>query len=225
MSDAPRITAIKPTARDPQRVTVRVGRKVVATLSVRQAEALGLHVDQPWDTALAAQVEQAAQVDKAMRKAMNRLNRRAMSRRDLDRKLRDLEFDEPIRQRVLDRLTELKYLDDEAFGRALIRETQRAKPAGPRLLRQKLFQKGLDRKLIDQLVGEVRDTSDPEAEALALARRRLRQMSRLDAAARQRRLYGLLARRGFEPQTINAAMEALRDEIIGGDADAADWVE
>ncbi|MFW6058643.1 MAG: regulatory protein RecX [Phycisphaeraceae bacterium] len=225
MSDPPRITSITPTARNPRRATVRVGRKVVATLPTKQIDELGLSVDQPWDEALAARLQQAAQVDKAMRKAMNRLNRRAMSRRDLDRKLHDLEFDQATRQHVLDRLTELKYLDDEALGRALIRETQRARPAGPRLLRQKLFQKGLDRKLIDQLIAETRDTADPEAEAVTLARQRLRRMSRLDPPARQRRLFGLLARRGFEPETINAAMETLRDEIVDGTGEAFDASE
>jgi regulatory protein len=210
---ADRITSITPTARDPQRATVRVGRKVVATLSMKQIDELGLSVDQPWDEALAQRVERAAQHDKAMRKAMNRLGRRAMSQRDLDRKLRDLAFDEPTRQSVLDRLVELKYLDDEAFGRALIRETQRAKPAGPRLLRQKLFQKGLDRTLIDRLLAETRDQADAEAGALALARKRLAQMDRLDPPTRGRRLYGLLARRGFEPETINSVMETLREEM------------
>lgn len=230
MGETLHITAITPTARDPRRATVRAGRggpngkgkgKVVATLPTREIEALGLHVDQPWDDALAARVEQAVHVDKAMRKAMNRLNRRAMSRRDLDRKLSDLGFDEPTRERVLNQLAKLKYLDDEALGRSLIRETRRAKPAGPRLLRQKLFQKGLDRTLIDQLLAEVRADPDaePESEAVELARRRLAQMARLEPAARQRRLFGLLARRGFEPETINAALETLRDEIREGEDD------
>jgi len=208
-----RITAITPTARDPQRATVRVGRKVVATLSMKLIDDLQLAVDQPWDEALAARVEEAAQYDKALRKAMNRLGRRAMSRRDLDRKLRDLAFDAAIRERALDRLTELGYLDDEAFGRTLIRQTQRAKPAGPRLLRQKLMTKGLDRTLIDQLLGETADATDDLEQALTLARKRLAQLQRHDPATRLRRVYGLLGRRGFDGETIQRAMETLRSEV------------
>lgn len=215
MEQPAKITSIRPTARNPQRATVRVGRRVVATLAMQRIEALGLAVGETWDEGLAERVAEAATEDQAMRKAMNRLNRRAMSRRDLDRKLRDLDFDEHVRQKVLDRLTELGYLDDEAFGRALIRETQRARAAGPRLLRQKLFQKGLDRTLIDRLLREARDAGeqDDAERATALARQRLAQMQRLDPATRQRRLYGLLARRGFETDAIDAAMQAIRDEL------------
>lgn len=213
MDHPQQITAIAPTARHPQRSTVRVGRKVVATLPTARIESLGLHIGQTWDAALANRVAEAVEDDKAMRKAMNRLNRRAMSRRELDRKLGKLEFAEPTRQRVLDRLAELGYLDDEAFGRALIRETQRGKPAGPRLLQQKLFQKGLDRALIERLIAETRDEADPTEQAIALARQRLRQMQRLDAPTRTRRLYGLLARRGFEAETIREAMEAMASEL------------
>lgn len=222
MDGAERITAIVPTARNPQRASVRVGRKVVATLAMQRIDALGLTVGQAWDEALAAKVAAAAEEDKAMRKALNRLNRRAMSRRDLDRKLRELEFAEATREQVLDRLTELGYLDDEAFGRALIRETQRGKAAGPRLLQQKLFQKGLDRALIDRLITETRGEHDEAEQAVALARQRLRQMRRLDAATRRRRLYGLLARRGFEGETIDAAMEAVREELEAGEPGEAE---
>lgn len=215
MNEPPKITSIRPTARDPQRATVRVGRRVVATLPMQRIEALGLAVGQPWDDALAERVSEAATHDQAMRKAMHRLNRRAMSRRDLDRKLGDLGFTADTRQGVLDRLTELGYLDDEAFGRALIRETQRAKAAGPRLLRQKLFQKGLDRTLVDRLVSETNDEDeqDDASRAIALARQRLARMQRLDPTTRRRRLYGALARRGFEGDTIDAAMRAIRDEL------------
>ena len=213
MADPARITAITPTAHDPQRATVKVGRKSVATLSLALIDELGLSVDQPWDEALAQRVDEAAQYDKALRKAMHRLTRRAMSRHDLDRKLRDLEFESEVRQRALDRLTELGYLDDEAFGRSLIRELQRAKPAGPRLLRQKLMTKGLDRTLIDQLVEEATADTDDYEPALELARNRLTQLHRHDPTTRLRRVHGLLGRRGFDADTIRRVMETLRSEV------------
>ncbi len=210
------ITAIKPTQRNPGRLTVRVGRKVVATLPLGKIETLGLQVGQIWNDALAAKVAQAAVYDKALRQAMNRLNRRAMSRRDLDKKLKELEYDAPVREQVLDRLTELNYLDDEAYGRALVESTLRRKPAGPQLLRQKLYQKGLDRSLIEKLVGEATDAQDLAPGAVELARKKLQSMQRLDAETRRRRVYGLLARRGFNPDTISSVMSELEDELSKG---------
>lgn len=208
-----RITAIVPRPSNPDRLSVRVDGKAVVVLSSARVAELGLQVGQAWDESLAQQADQAAAFDKALKRAMNRLAARAMSRRTLDRKLRDLGYDEPVRQRVLDRLTQLGYLDDEAYARAVIRDILARKPAGPFLLRQKLMQKGLDRDIIDRLVSEELGGVDSVEQAVDLARRRLRQMSRLDPPTRKRRLYGLLARRGFDPDTITAALTQLQQQI------------
>ena len=212
----PHITAIKPTQRDPGRYTIRVDRKVVATLPIRRIEELGLATGQNWDDALAVKVAQAAVFDKALRQAMNRLNRRAMSRRDLGRKLKDLDYDAAVCEQVLDHLTEKGYLDDQAFGRALIDATLRRKPAGPQLLRQKLYQKGLNTSLIEKLVSEATDAQDLAPGAVELARKKLRTLQRVNPETRRRRLYGLLARRGFNPDTISSVMSELADELSQG---------
>ena len=52
--------------------------------------------------------------------------------------------------------------------------------------------------------------------AVELARKKLRGMQRLDLDTRKRRLYGLLARRGFNPDTISSVMAELADEIQQG---------
>lgn len=213
--DAMKITAIVPTKRDPGRAMIKVGGKVVATLAAKLIAELALQVGQPWDDALARRVEQAARYDKAMRQAMQRLNRRPYSRRNLDNKLRDLGHEPPVRQDVLDRLESLNLLDDAAYGRALIREIQRSKPAGPRLLQQKLYAKGLDARLITQLLAEQADQPDAESstrdKARALLARKAKAMQQLDAATRQRRLFGLLTRRGFDPDTSRQLLEELQD--------------
>jgi regulatory protein len=214
------ITAIKPTQRDANRATIRVGvrgkaGKVVATLNQRRINELGLEVGLAWDEALAGRVADTAAVDKALRQAMNRLSRRPMSRRNLDRKLRDLEHPEPVRRQVLERLDELGLMDDEALGRALIRDAQLRKPAGPAFLKKKLFDKGLDHALIDKLVAEATSDDDQQRDAaLKLARSKAGagSMARLDPQARHRRLYGQLARRGFTPDIIRDVMEQLRAE-------------
>lgn len=217
------ITSIRPTQKNPKRVCIRIGRKVVATLAQSKVAELGLHVGQAWDDQLATLVAEASVYDKALRQAMNRLNRRAMSRSDLDFKLKRLDYTQPVREEVLDKLTEMGFLDDEAYARALIEATMRRKPAGPQLLRQKLFQKGIHRSLIERLVGEATDAQDLAPGAVDLARKKLRTMQRLDIETRKRRLYGLLARRGFNPDTISSVMAELGDEIEQGCEQEREW--
>jgi regulatory protein len=213
MAKTHRITAIVPTQRDSQRATVKVEGQAVATLSQKRIAQLGLDIGLPWDDALAEQVEAAAAFDKAMMHAMNGLSRRAMSEVEVKQKLKQKGHPESIVAQVTDRLHELELLDDEAFGRSLIRDLQNRQPAGPRLMKQKLAQKGLDGVLIDQLVDEALQATDPVEDALAVARKRLPRLQGLNAATRKRRLYGQLARRGFTPETLDQVMNQLADEL------------
>ena len=212
MNDA--ITAIHPTKRDPKRASIKVAGRYVAALPYKTIDELGLAVGMVWDDAIAAQVEQASTFDKAYNQALSRLNRRAMSSHQLNTKLRELEHDEDTRQRVIDRLIELGLIDDEAYGRALIREIQNRKAAGPHLLRSKLMQKGLDRNLIDRLIEETEpDHDDAVNQALELARRKLRSLRQVDTNTQKRRVWGLLARRGFNSDVIaTAVQQAIADD-------------
>ena len=204
MSDM--ITALAPTKRDPSRITIKVNGKAVATMVRARIEELALHEGMAWDDALAQRVQQAAAVDKAMRDAMTRLSRRMLSSGDMRRKLRQRDHDAPVIDEALERL------EDEAFGRALIAETLRRKPAGPKLLRSKLMQKGLDRELIDRLLAELTPVGDDAVHgAVELIEKKLRSMGNLDENTRKRRLWGMLARRGFEADVIEQAMRQIDD--------------
>ena len=211
MPESPHISALQPTKRDPDRLTIKVAGRAVATLNRRHVEDLGLAVGQAWSDELADAVAEMAIYDKAMRDAMRRLARRAMSRGQVRDKLRTLGHDPAVTDRVLARLDELELIDDAAFGRMLIDEIRRARPAGPRLLQQKLRQKGLEPDLIDRLIAEAEQHADPDADARTLMAKTLPRLQRCDAPTRRRRLYGVLARRGFDTEVIQRCMESLDD--------------
>ncbi|MEM6755822.1 MAG: regulatory protein RecX [Planctomycetota bacterium] len=217
------VTAVVASAGDTHRVSIRVGRpggkgRSVGTLSARLAEAAGAVEGAAWTVELAERVAEALAVDKAMRDGMTRLNRRAMSRRDLDRKLREKGHAAEARAAALDRLIELGVIDDAAYGAALAEETVRRKGAGPRLVEQKLRAKELEggeaRRLADAATG---DAEAQRAAATAAAEKKLRSMAGLDAATRRRRLYGLLGRRGYTPDVISDVMEAMADRLEASD--------
>jgi regulatory protein len=209
----PSITAITTTRQNPERATIRVGRRVVGTLSWRRIDALDLHVGQTWDPPLAARLDEAIAADKALRSARRRLNRRPLSETELRRKLAGDEHPAGAIDEVVEELSRLGMLDDARLGRALIDETLARKPAGPKLLRDKLRRRGLGRELVDDLLAEHRDPGRDVDGAAELARRRLPALTRYDPATRRRRLWGLLARRGFEPDVIDQAVrDVLQDE-------------
>lgn len=204
------ISALKPTQRDPTRVMIRVGGKVVATLPRKVVDDLRVAVGVAWTESLAASVAQAVDEDKAYRNALNALARLAMSTGDMRDRIKRRGHSDAVAQQVVEHLIERGWLDDEKFGRTYIEQMRSQKPAGPRLLAFKLRRKKIDPKLIDRLLAEGSDSHDDAAGARQLAEQRLRSstLRRCDPATRKRRLWGVLARRGFTPDVI---MRVMRD--------------
>ncbi len=211
------ISAIKPLKDDAVRCGIYVGRRRVAILMLDQIEYLGLYVGAPWDPDRQQRIAEAALLAKARRDALKLVNRRALGSpqmiEKLTRKGHTLEVAKAVAQELLDK----KFLDDEAYGRTLL-ENQMRKPAGRRLLQQKLQQKKLPSAMIKKLVNQADAGRDAVADARRLAEQKLRGASfrKLDDAGRKRRIWGLLARRGFESQTISEALAKLPG-MHGGD--------
>jgi regulatory protein len=203
------ITALRPTKRDPMRLSIHVDGRFVVAMSRKRIASLGLRVEQTWTDELAERVAAAAAVDKAALTAMNSLARRAQSRGELADRLRKKGFDEPAVQTVLEELSQRGLLDDLAYARAVVADLITRKRAGPRLLRHKLFQKKLNAATIDQAVGEARARRDAVDDAREIAQKRLRTaaLRKADVPTRKRRVWSLLARRGYDSDVIRSALE------------------
>jgi regulatory protein len=111
------------------------------------------------------------------------------------------------------RLTERGYLDDLAFARWWAENRAQFQPRGPHLIRQELRRKGVTSATIDETLAEQAETVDTDAQALALARTKLRSFHKngLEPDVITRRLSGLLARRGYGYDIVRTVLKTLRD--------------
>jgi regulatory protein len=123
------------------------------------------------------------------------------------------------------RMTELGYLDDDAFARAWVASRDRARPRGEHALRRELQLKGVDRSNIDVVLEERRAeaATDVQAEhdglgaddlaAERLLRRKLAPILREnDPRKRRQRAYALLARSGFAPDVCATVTKRVLDD-------------
>ena len=136
------------------------------------------------------------------------------------------------------RMTELGYLDDEAFSRAWVASRDRARPRGEHALRRELQLKGVERSLIDTVLEErtaaamevPRDEGGVGADDVAaerLLRRKLAPILReRDPRKRRQRAYALLARTGFAPDVCSTVVKRVLDDpaTTPGDADTDETV-
>lgn len=123
------------------------------------------------------------------------------------RRLLHLGYPAPLVDEVVNRLIDMRYLDDEQFAREWVESRDRARPRGEAALRRELALKGVARTVVDGVLGERGATGEPNraaAEAL-LGRKRSSLERESDPAKRRQKAYMLLARNGFDPETCQEA--------------------
>lgn len=135
---------------------------------------------------------------KGLDAAFRLLSNRERSAAELRKRLREKGYPEDTVEKVLERLQETGLQDDPRFADRYAAESAvRGKAA--RLIQRELVNKGLDKELAAAAA-----TVSPEDErerARSVAEKKARTMRGVAQPKRLQRLAGLLARRGFDPET------------------------
>ncbi|NAZ85073.1 RecX family transcriptional regulator [Kineococcus sp. T90] len=139
------------------------------------------------------------------------------TRAQLAQKLAAKDVPEPVATDVLDRFEEVGLVDDGAFAEAYVHSRIRSR--GRRALAQELRRKGVEDQTARDALEAVDDDSEERA-ARELLRRPLAATRGLERAARQRRLAGVLARRGYPSGLVmRLVREAIGEDEAGADLD------
>jgi regulatory protein len=126
---------------------------------------------------------------------------------------------------VLGRFTEVKLIDDQLFASAWVESRHHGRGLSGRVLATELRQRGVSAEHIKAAVSEL--SPDQEAAtARALVDRRLAGSRGQPAAARVRRLVGVLARKGYPPalayRVVQEALEQDGLDVAGAGLDLPD---
>lgn len=142
-------------------------------------------------------------------KALDLLAVRSRSRRDLAIRLRRTEASADQVEWVLDRLAAQGLIDDAVYARQVARSRMQSGGVSRRRVESELRRKGVSPDVVVKAIVDVADEVelDEYPSALAAARRRLRSVAGLDPVVRRRRLYGFLARRGYESGVVHRVLK------------------
>lgn len=97
---------------------------------------------------------------------------------------------------VLDRMTQVGLVDDEAYAQMLVRSRQTGRGLARRALARELRSKGIEDPLAEETLASISDAQERDR-ARALVEKRLRAMRGLGVEVQTRRLAGMLARKGY----------------------------
>ncbi len=145
--------------------------------------------------------------DAAMDRAARLLTLRARTERELADRLEQAGFEAGVVEEVVERLRDLRLVDDAAFARAWVEERTRRKASGPALLRDELRVKGVDSTVVDEILEEA--FPDEAGRAVEVAAGLVGKWSRLPPAKQGARLAAALERKGFSPDAIEAGVAAV----------------
>lgn len=146
---------------------------------------------------------------------LNLLTARARTRSELAAELARRDVDDDVAVTVLDRLEEVRLLDDSAFAEQWVDSRHRHRGLGKRALSQELRRKGVETEVANAALDEL-DPESERAKAVELVRRRLPSLDRVEPQAAARRLVGMLARKGYG---AGLAYEVVREEMASRGAE------
>ena len=199
-----KITALQPQRRSKRRVSVFLDGTFLFGLSSETVGALGLHVGREVDRAELDRIAREEQLHEARQYAFLLLSYKARATEELTQRLTRKGFSPDIIARTLQRLAELKMIDDAGFARRFAEDRIAIGHKGKWRVRGELMKRGIGRQQIDAAIAEA---PDEVAAAKEVAAKYLSRNRRLEPDVLRRRLYALLARRGFSPDTIRQVID------------------
>jgi regulatory protein len=146
--------------------------------------------------------------------ALRRLTARARTRHELDQALKAKNVPPSIKDAVLDRMQEVRLVDDASFAVDWVDSRQRSRHLSRRALGRELEAKGVERDDIDRALDNV-DFDSELATARDLVQKKRATMTGLARDVQYRRLAGILGRRGFDTAVSVQVLQELFERTSG----------
>lgn len=146
---------------------------------------------------------------RTMNRAVKLLAAKPRSIRELRERLLEKPWtNEEIVNRVVEKLKEYKYLDDEQYARDLAVSKLRQKPQGRRRLQQTMAQRKLDKETVEAAIAEAFEKLPEETLIEQAIAKRLRTRGTPDTREDKKKFYDHLLRQGFGYELIRDKMGA-----------------
>ena len=189
------------------RVLVFLGDGACLKITEQELLDFGLRSGDELDEETLKRLKEAAGVSNTRAAAADLIGKRAMSRRDLERKLQEKGASETEARYAAEWLEAIGALNDAEYAAALVRHYSRL-GYGPARVREKLYEKGVPRELWEDALEELPADG---GQVDAFLRSKLR--GRTPDEKEKRRLTNALLRRGFPWGEVKAAWRRLVEEM------------
>jgi regulatory protein len=200
------ITALKIQKKNKERVNVFIDDEFALGITVMVATTL--RKGQFLSDAEIEQLKYGDERNKAYDRAVRFLSYRSRSVEEVNRYLREKDYPDAVINDTVDRLLEQRYLDDEEYARAWLRNREQLSPKGRQALRYELRQKGVSDRIIDTVLANLNE----DELAWAAVENKLSRWQNLPEQEFKKKLVGFLNRRGFSYTIANDVFDRAWNE-------------
>ncbi len=139
------------------------------------------------------------------------LGKKGYTEREIEEKLYQKGYKKEIREKTIDRLKELGYLNDRKFAQEFIERCLLRKAAGKYLLAKKLQEKGVRKEIVEESLEKVYPEKEEDLAEKA-GEKFLSRLSSLPLEKKKSRLFSFLSRRGFPSEMCVQTTQKLVNE-------------
>ena len=193
------ITKISPAVKTEGRYNVFVDNEFSFSLDETQLVTLGLKKGDAIDELQLLELKNESDFGKNYIRAVDLISRRLRSEREIRDYARRKQWTEDNTERVIDRLCERGYLNDERFAESFVRSRANTRNFSAKRMKVELQKKGVKPDIITNILAE----SDDYDEMAALRKMIAKKINNYDD---ERKLVAYLARQGFKYDDIKSAL-------------------
>jgi regulatory protein len=206
-----KITALKLQKRNKNRVNIFLDGEYAFGLT--KIVAGWLQVGQEITEEKIKQLQEKDQIEVALQRAINFINYRPRSENEVRKNLKKKNIEEEVIEEVIERLLKGGLVDDLNFANLWVENRSEFRPRGRRALRMELRQKGIEDEVIESAIADI----DEDDLAYQAAKKQARKYQHLEWQDYQKKMYGFLARRGFDYGIISIVISKTWDELTAHD--------
>ncbi|MBP9503211.1 MAG: RecX family transcriptional regulator [Candidatus Promineofilum sp.] len=147
------ITALTAQVKDPNRVNVFIDGDFACGLALEIAATL--QVGRQITQAELEQLDKRDEIHRGRERVLRLLARRPYSSAEISRYLRRHQYDDEAIKNIIDDLTDVKLIDDDAFATYWVEQRETFRPRSRLALLQELGRKGIERDIVTEALSDL----------------------------------------------------------------------
>ena len=203
-----KITDIELQKNNQDRVNIFLDNSFAFGINIEIYLKYNLKKDMELEDSFIEDILKAEEYSKTLNYAINLLSKKDRTQKEIKVKLLEKGYEMEIVDKVLVKLKEYKFINDELYCKKYINDKIKFSKYGKNKIMANLYAKGVDKDIISQKIIEIDDNLEYER-ALSIANKKLPSLQKYDTIKIKSKLGNHLIGKGFDFDVVNKVIREL----------------